>query len=96
MKETDLTKRSGVKQREVAELNEGKTVTYDYTLSESYLRDFPLDDLIMKLKCAALNLSNSALTTDLYKRALLILEVQSAIFDVTEFLDLIIVKEVQQ
>lgn len=96
MKETDLTKRSGVKQREVAELNEAKTVTYDYTLSESYLRDFPLDDLIVKLKCAALNLSNSALTTDPYKRALLILEAQSAIFDVTEFLDLIIVKEVQQ
>lgn len=69
---------------------------YDFDLAVSYLNDYPLDYITTDLKNAAINLANAGLTSDKWERGELIMQAQSAIFTVTEFLDSIIERQVEQ
>lgn len=72
-----------------------KQTVYNFDLAVSYLKDCPLGHMRDTLKNSAINLANAGLTTDQCERARLILEAQSAIFNVTEFLDSISRREVE-
>lgn len=73
-----------------------KKKVYDFEMAVFYLKDMPLGDMLLGLKAAMMNLSNAGLTSDKQECRRLILEAQSAAYDVTEFLDSIVVKEVEQ
>lgn len=72
-----------------------KTV-YDFKAAAKYLEEYPLDDLTEWLKTSAINLANAGLSSAREERMEIVLHAQSAIFNVTEFLDSIIAREVEQ
>lgn len=72
-----------------------KTV-YDFAGAVRYLEDYPLDDMIENLKSSAINLANAGLSSAIEERMQIVLYAQSAIFNVTEFLDSIIERQVEQ
>lgn len=73
-----------------------KKTVYDFAGAARYLEDFPLDDMIENLKSSAINLANAGLSSAIEERMQIILYAQSAIFNVTEFLDSIIERQMEQ
>lgn len=73
-----------------------KKTVYDFKAAARYLEDFPLDDITENLKTSAINLANAGLSSAIEERMQIVLYAQSAIFNVTEFLDSIIAREVEQ
>lgn len=73
-----------------------KKTVYDFAGAVRYLEDFPLDDMIENLKSSAINLANAGLSSAIEERMQIILYAQSAIFNVTEFLDSIIERQMEQ
>lgn len=73
-----------------------KKTVYDFAGAVRYLEDYSLDDMIENLKSSAINLANAGLSSAIEERMQIILYAQSAIFNVTEFLDSIIEREVEQ
>lgn len=73
-----------------------KKTVYDFAGAVRYLEDYPLDDMIENLKSSAINLANAGLSSAIEERMQIVLYAQSAIFNVTEFLDSIIKRQVEQ
>ncbi|WP_290437738.1 hypothetical protein [Muribaculum intestinale] len=69
---------------------------YNFEGAARYLENYPIGALASDLKTSAIALANAGLTFDEEERRQIILETQSVIYAVSEFLDTIIEMEVKR